>query len=300
MGLPTGTANKRVVVLLGWRVDRAAAGGEAQRMDDLEIDPVPDRAVRAPRRRSVAGLMVVAALALAIIGAVALTVSMSKPAPKPAPSSLPQRSSEPDPTPSPDDSDRPTDRLRSSDPSPGSGLWCAFLDGGVPLCAEGLSACERQRGRLAVAASPCERTAPSCFVTRDRTGDIRVCAPTIDGCEQTRVGPIGRVGEVLTGCLPAVGEVVPDDRNILVGTKPPEQWCTGRDCTGSEHGCAMLREQVRNRAPCERRRLWCSGHAPDLFGDGSDCAGSDRACETQRQRRVNAGKMDFGPCWRLP
>jgi hypothetical protein len=154
--------------------------------------------------------------------------------------------------------------LHSSDPAPERGLWCAFADD-VPLCGEGLTACERRRGSSRAPASPCERVTPSCFILDDpRDGKVRICTPTMGGCEQVRTGPIGR--NAVTGCLPSRDDVVDGGRTIVVGVELP-------------------------------RGVYCSGEAPVEPGS---CAATERACEAQRRSRDRAGRGDFGPCRIMP
>lgn len=183
----------------------------------------------------------------------------------------------------------PQPRLVSSDPLPESGLWCSFADD-VPVCDEGMTACERRRGALLVASSPCERTIPSCFIARGDAGDTRVCTPTLDGCEQTRTGPLG--GGSITGCLPAAGDVVVNERNILMGLTPPEWWCVGGECTTSERQCMALRDQLKRRAACVRESVHCFGDAPFAL---TDCGATARECERLRRDAKSAARCRLMP-----
>lgn len=154
--------------------------------------------------------------------------------------------------------------LHSSDPAPERGLWCSFA-GDVPLCGAGLSACERKRGASRAPTAPCDRITPACFILEDpRDGKVRVCTPTMNGCEQIRTGTMGK--DAVTGCLPSNGDVVPDARNLLVGVELP-------------------------------RGDYCSGEAPL---DPDSCAPTAKACEAQRRDRDRRGRGDFGPCRIIP
>lgn len=160
--------------------------------------------------------------------------------------------------------DPPPPMITSSDPDPERGIWCAYA-GDVPLCGQGLTACERKRGASRAPTVPCDRVTPSCFIIDDpRDGKVRICTPTMNGCEQIRTGFMGR--NAVTGCLPASGDVVDGGRDIVVGVDLP-------------------------------RGVYCSGEAPLEEGR---CAPTARACEAERRSRDQAGRGDFGPCRLIP
>lgn len=183
--------------------------------------------------------------------------------------------------------------------APEAALWCTYAE--AFSCALTRDDCELARGKIRAPSEPCAAVYPWCFAfdTGKRAG--KICAPSSDGCEQLRTGPLGTAAQPKTGCIrePAqqIASTLASPTTDLFGTAPPEQWCTGDECAAAESDCIQVRIQLKSQRSCERRRLYCYGEAPLPF---VDCAPTLRACERLVRERVADGRGDFGPCRLMP